>query len=110
MKKLLLIFIAVLFMASIAFAAKININTAGVEELSSLKGIGLHKAEAIIQFRKLNGPFKSVDDVTKVKGIGPKLFEQIKGDITVGDEVAPAEAESAPAKVKTPPAKTKAKP
>jgi competence protein ComEA len=63
--------------------AKININTATVEELSSLKEIGLKKANAIIAYRDENGPFAKVEDIKNVKGIGDKIFESIKDQITV---------------------------
>lgn len=65
--------------------AKININTATVEELSSLKGIGLKKANAIIAYRNENGPFAVIEDIKNVKGIGDKIFEGIKDQITVGE-------------------------
>lgn len=62
---------------------KININKASAEELSTLKGIGKKKAEAIVTFRKQNGNFKKVEDIMLVKGIGEKMFAKIKGSITV---------------------------
>jgi competence ComEA-like helix-hairpin-helix protein len=66
--------------------AKININTATVEELSSLEGIGLNKANAIIAYRSENGPFAMIEDIKNVKGIGEKMFERIKDRITVEEE------------------------
>ena len=54
---------------------KVNINTATVEELKTLKGVGEKKAEAIIEYRKKNGSFKTKEDLMKVRGIGKKLFE-----------------------------------
>ncbi|GAA0408716.1 hypothetical protein GCM10008933_43640 [Paenibacillus motobuensis] len=56
----------------------ININTAGVTELQEIPGIGEKKAQAIIHFRNENGPFQSVDDLTKVKGIGAKMLEKMR--------------------------------
>lgn len=64
-------------------AVKININTASAAELTTLKGIGTKKAEAIVAFRKTNGNFKKAEDIMLVKGIGEKMFAKIKGGITV---------------------------
>ena len=63
----------------------ININTASSEMLQTLKGIGELKAQAIIAYRTEHGPFQSVDELTRVKGIGPTTLENIRGDITVID-------------------------
>jgi len=57
---------------------KVNINTAAVEELKTLKGVGEKKAEAIIEYRKKNGSFKTKEDLMKVRGIGKKLFESFE--------------------------------
>ena len=57
---------------------KVNINTATVEELKTLKGVGEKKAEAIIEYRKKNGSFKTKEDLMKVRGIGQKLFESFQ--------------------------------
>lgn len=62
--------------------SKISINTATKEELMKLKGIGESKAEDIIAYRNNNGLFKSVEDIKKVSGIGDKVFEKIKDQIT----------------------------
>lgn len=61
----------------------ININTADGEELSSLDGIGKTIAERITAYREEHGPFGCIEDIKNVKGIGEKLFEKIKDDITV---------------------------
>jgi competence protein ComEA len=63
---------------------KININTATVEELDKLPGIGPSIAKAIVDYRTKNGPFKKIEDINDVKGIGDALFEKIKDQITVG--------------------------
>ena len=60
----------------------ININTASAEELISLKGIGEKTAQAIIAYRQKNGPFKAIEDIKKVKGIGDKKFEALKNTIS----------------------------
>ncbi len=82
MKKFYLTIILVLFLATSAFA-KVNINTANVEELATLPGIGSTKAEAIVQYRKDNGQFKKVEDLTEVKGIGDKIVDKIKPEVTI---------------------------
>jgi competence protein ComEA len=73
-----------LFFAAAAFA-KVNINTATADELTALNGIGKSKAEAIVAYRTQHGKFQTVDDLTKVKGIGGKIIEKIKPEITVGE-------------------------
>ena len=62
---------------------KVNINTATVEELKTLKGIGEKKAEAIIEYRKKNGSFKNKEELMKVRGIGKKLYESFQERVIV---------------------------
>ena len=65
-------------------SALVNINTADVETLiSELKGIGLKRAKAILAYRNEHGPFKSIDDLTKVKGISKRIVDQNREKITV---------------------------
>lgn len=61
----------------------ININTATVSELITLDGIGESRAKAIIEYREANGGFKSVDELTKVSGIGEKTLEKNRAKVTV---------------------------
>lgn len=57
--------------------ARLNINTASAKELAKgMKGIGIKKAEAIVAHREANGPFKSVEDLLKVKGVGPATLQK----------------------------------
>ena len=62
----------------VAKEGKVNINTATVEELKTLKGVGEKKAEAIIEYRKKNGSFQTKEDLMKVRGIGKKLFDSFQ--------------------------------
>lgn len=68
--------------AAVAFAA-VDINRATVRELTGLHGIGPAKAQAIVEYRQKNGQFNSTKDLTKVKGIGPKIVEKLGSDIMV---------------------------
>jgi len=67
---------------------KVNINTASLEELQKLPRIGPQIAQRILDFRKENGSFKRTEDIMKVRGIGEKVYEQLKDMITVGAEAA----------------------
>jgi competence protein ComEA len=73
----------VLALCSGAALAAINLNTATKDELVALPGIGPAKAQAILDYRKAHGPFKSIEEVKDVKGIGAKRFEKLKGELTV---------------------------
>lgn len=56
----------------------ININTAGIEELETLPGIGEVLSQRIIEYRIANGPFETIDELDEVKGIGEKTLENIR--------------------------------
>ena len=64
-------------------ANKVNINTAQIEELKTLSGIGDAKANAIIEYRNTNGNFKSIEDIKNVSGISETVYSKIKENITI---------------------------
>jgi len=79
MERLRQAFVATLFLLAfppIVYAEIVDVNTADAETISAeLKGIGLSKAAAIVEYREAHGPFKSLDDLMQVKGIGPRTIE-----------------------------------
>lgn len=94
MKTALLVLFSWLCISFYAHAA-VNINTANQTELESLPGIGPVKAKAILDYRKKNGGFKSVEEITKVDGIGPVTLKNARKDMVID---ATAASKSAPAK------------
>ena len=66
-----------------ASKSTVNINSATLEQLKTLNGIGESKAQNIIEYREKNGGFKSIDEIKNVTGIGEKMFEKIKESITI---------------------------
>ena len=62
---------------------KININTATIDELQKISGIGESKAKAIIDYRDEKGLFKNIEEIKEVPGIGESLYEKIKDSITI---------------------------
>lgn len=64
--------------------AVVDINNATVEELISVPGIGQVVAQRIVEFREKNGPYKTVDDLLKVQGIGEKSLAKIRDRVSVG--------------------------
>jgi competence protein ComEA len=81
------------------WAGPVNVNTADANTIAKeLDGIGPAKAQAIVEYRQKNGPFRSADDLLKVDGIGEKVLEQNRGNIRVDKAAAPA---AAPAKKTT---------
>lgn len=78
-----------LFFAGLAFLLStavwgLDLNTADAKALEKLPGIGPAKAQAIVDYRTKNGPFKAKEDVKKVEGIGDKTYEAIAAEISVG--------------------------
>ena len=77
--------LSLLFGATSGFAAdnKLNVNTATMAQLEGLKGIGPELAERIMDYKKKNGNFKNIQDLTNVKGIGEKKLAMLKDSIMV---------------------------
>ena len=65
---------------------KININSADVERLTDLPGIGPSYAQRIVDYRKEFGPFKTIEDLLNVRGIGDRTFEKIRDRITTREK------------------------
>jgi competence protein ComEA len=70
--------------AAASSASPVNVNTATMDELISLPGIGEKRAQAILDMRKQKGGFKSVDELTEVKGIGPANLEKLRPYLRAG--------------------------
>ncbi len=75
-------FFLLLFFSITLHAEPININTSSATEIANaLNGVGLKKANAIIDLREKNGPFSSLNELTQVKGIGPKILDKNQHNI-----------------------------
>ena len=72
----------------------VNINTASSEELQHVPGIGPATAQKILQMRKAYGPFKSVDDLLAIRGLGEKRLDKMRKYLTVGKTIAPNASKS----------------
>lgn len=78
-----------LFAITTIDAAPVNINTADAKTLAeNISGIGPRKAQAIVDYRQANGPYKTVQELTKVKGIGEKIIAKNKTDLLLNGESA----------------------
>ena len=108
LRRLLVGILAAFVYIGAAFAA-VNVNTASQAELEALNGIGPVKAKAILDYRQKNGPFKSVDDLKKVTGIGDKTLESIRKDVSLSGASTPPAAKPG-AKPAAPAASAKAAP
>ncbi len=82
-KTVLLSIIFSLFLVFSALAGQINLNTATQKELQSLPYVGPKIAARIIEYREKHGPFKSIDELLEIKGIGQKKLERIKPYVSV---------------------------
>jgi competence ComEA-like helix-hairpin-helix protein len=88
----------------------INLNTASALELQQVPGIGPATADKILTMRKSYGPFKSVDDLRAIKGIGPKRLEKMRKYLTVGRAPANKTAGGGVQSKTSPPPAVKKKP
>jgi len=78
------LFIVLFSFSNLLYAAQVNINTADADALSDeLSGIGQSKAEAIVAYRDLHGPYKQIEDLTNVKGIGLSTIEKNKSKLVL---------------------------
>lgn len=68
----------------VVVATTVNINTASAAELESLPGVGGKTAQRIVDYRQKNGPFKKIEELMNVQGVGEKSFLKIKDRLTVG--------------------------
>jgi comEA protein len=69
--------------ATVVFTETINLNTATVAQIATLPGIGAKTADLVVQYRTKNGPFKKIEEIMNVRGIGEKSFLKIKDRLTV---------------------------
>lgn len=72
--------------AAVLAAGKVNINTADAKTLEALEGVGPSKAEAIVEYRKEHGPFKSLEALANVKGIGESVVKTNLERMTLGEQ------------------------
>lgn len=85
MKKWMLVLLCCLLSAPLWAAKPVNINTANAVEIAeALNGVGLSKAEAIVEYRTAHGPFKHPDELVNVKGIGLKTIDKNRQYIQLG--------------------------
>jgi competence protein ComEA len=71
------------FAAPAAEADKVNINTASLQELQLLPRVGPSLAQRIVEFREANGPFKTAEELLRVRGVGERTFELLKPYVTL---------------------------
>lgn len=87
-----ILWLCLMVSAAMASAGPVNINSADAETLArELNGVGDSRARAIVAWREKNGPFRSVDELTSVKGIGSRVLQKNRGDILLADPQAKAD-------------------
>lgn len=88
MRKLITSLLLTLLISLPLYAAdQVNINAASAEEIAAaLNGVGISKAEKIVEYRELNGPFVHIDELVNVKGIGLRTVDKNRDSILLGDD------------------------
>ena len=84
-RSMLLLFSMLLAVSTQVLAGQVDINTADAGALASaIDGVGERKAQAIVEYRQVNGPFSSVDELAEVQGMGTKAVENNRATLTLG--------------------------
>ena len=79
--------VGALMFSGLGLAAPVDINSADAKTLAKvIKGVGDKKARDIVAYREKNGPYRSVDDLSKIKGIGKKTIDKNRENLTVGGQ------------------------
>lgn len=87
MKSISALILGLVFALSALAAGKVNINSASAEEIAAaLNGVGLSKAEKIVEYRQQNGPFEHIDELVNVKGIGLRTVDRNREAISLQKE------------------------
>lgn len=82
-----MILLLAMITSSMLLAEPININTAEANAMAAeIKGVGIKRAQSIVEYRELHGDFVSVDSLANVKGIGPSIIEKNRNKLTVGEQ------------------------
>ena len=80
-----ILFVLFATLSSYCLAAPVDINSADAESLATeIKGVGLSRARAIVEYREMHGPFKKVDDLVLVQGIGATIVSRNRDNLSVG--------------------------
>ncbi|MCC5861750.1 MAG: helix-hairpin-helix domain-containing protein [Gammaproteobacteria bacterium] len=89
MNQIIRVFVAsvALALGGVALAGPVNVNTADAETIAAeLSGIGMVRAQAIVEYREAHGPFETIDDLLEISGIGPRVLDMNRADIRLSDE------------------------